>query len=217
MKKIVAMAMMAVLAVGSTRASVDAGEVANIALKDVVADARASLAQSKKVPPGEPVAILPIAEDAGLQIVELLKGAITQAGITCVEGKEDPMWDAILKEIEWDERKADILDPATLDKFGRLKSAKYLLYGSIRRLAASERYVLLELELHCSFKVGETFTGKQGVIVPLSETIKGCAEICAGNCDDWPEQAFYMTGTLDDVRKKVEELNGRNGTNQRKN
>ena len=64
------------------------------------------------------------------------------------------------------------------------------------------------------FKVGETFTGKKGIIVPLSETIKGCAEICAGNCDDWPEQAFYMTGTLEDVRKKVEELNGRNGTNQ---
>ncbi len=67
------------------------------------------------------------------------------------------------------------------------------------------------------FKVGETFTGKKGVIVPLSETIKGCAEICAGNCDDWSEQAFYMTGTLEDVKKKVEELNGRGRTNQGQN
>ena len=64
------------------------------------------------------------------------------------------------------------------------------------------------------FKVGETFTGKQGVIVPLSETIKGCAEICAGNCDTWPEQAFYMTGTLDDVKKKMEEINGGAGADK---
>lgn len=64
------------------------------------------------------------------------------------------------------------------------------------------------------FKVGETFTGIAGVIVPLSETIQGCAEICAGNCDDWPEQAFYMTGTLDDVKKKMEKLNARSGATQ---
>ena len=61
------------------------------------------------------------------------------------------------------------------------------------------------------FKVGEAFTGKAGVIVPLAETIKGCAEICTGNCDDWPEQAFYMTGTLEDVRQRMEELNGGSG------
>ena len=64
------------------------------------------------------------------------------------------------------------------------------------------------------FKVGETFTGKRGIIVPLAETIKGCAEICAGNCDTWPEQAFYMTGTLEDVKKKMEEINGGSGTHQ---
>ncbi|MGN0920011.1 MAG: F0F1 ATP synthase subunit beta [Alphaproteobacteria bacterium] len=64
------------------------------------------------------------------------------------------------------------------------------------------------------FTVGESFTGHKGVIVPLAETIKGCAEICAGHCDDWPEQAFYMTGTLDEVRKRMEEMNGRTGTNQ---
>ncbi|MBP5511666.1 MAG: hypothetical protein J6Z49_12175 [Kiritimatiellae bacterium] len=125
------------------------GDLAVLALKDAVEDARVSLAGSK-IPASEPVAILPIANDVEARVAGLLKNALVAAGKTCVEGKEDPMWGAILKEIEWDERKEDILDAATLDKFGKLKSAKYLLYGCVRRLAADARYVLMEVELHCS-------------------------------------------------------------------
>ena len=150
MKKLVIAAAMSVAVLCGARAGIDADEVAALALKDAVAEAQASLAQAGKVQPGEPVAILPIANDSGAQVAGLLKNALTSAGKTCVEGKEDPMWDAVLKEIEWDERKEDILDPKTLDKFGKLKSAKCLMYGCVRRLAASERYVLVELELHIS-------------------------------------------------------------------
>ena len=56
------------------------------------------------------------------------------------------------------------------------------------------------------FVVGENFTGQKGIIVPLKETIKGCAAIVAGECDEMPEQAFYMVGTLDDAKKKAENL-----------
>ena len=56
------------------------------------------------------------------------------------------------------------------------------------------------------FVVGENFTGQKGIIVPLKETIKGCAAIVAGECDEMPEQAFYMVGTLDDAKKKAETL-----------
>lgn len=125
------------------------GDLAVLALKDAVEDARVSLAGSK-IPASEPVAILPIANDVETRVAGLLKNALVAAGKTCVEGKEDPVWGAILKEIEWDERKEDILDAATLDKFGKLKSAKYLLYGCVRRLAVDARYVLMEVELHCS-------------------------------------------------------------------
>lgn len=150
MKKLVVAAMAAAAAAGTAFAAISADEIVNIALKDAVADAQASLAASVKVPADKPIAILPIGNDASAQVAGLLKGAIVGAGKTCVEGKEDPMWNAILKEIEWDERKEDILDPVTLDKFGKLKSAQYLMYGCVRRLATSERYVLLELELHVS-------------------------------------------------------------------
>ncbi len=150
MKKILtAFAVIAALA-GAVRADIDAGELTSIALKDAVNDAKASLAAAKQIPSDKAVAILPFAGDKSGKIVGLLKNALTDAGKTCVEGKEDAMWNEILKEIEWDERKEDILDPATLDKFGKLKSAQYLMYGFIRSLAATPRYVLVELELHVS-------------------------------------------------------------------
>lgn len=149
MKKSLIMTILA-LAAGAVRAEIDAGELWTLAVKDAVGEAQSSLAASKDIPSGKPVAILPLAGDESDFVAGLLKNALTSAGKTCVEGKEDPMWDAILKEIEWDERKEDILDAATLDKFGSLKSANYLLYGCIRRQSSSSRHVLVELELHVS-------------------------------------------------------------------
>ncbi len=150
MKKTLAAFAAMIAIAGSARAGISASELFSLALKDAVNDAQASIAASPKVPSDKAIAILPFAEDESGSVVGLLKNALTGAGRTCVEGKEDAMWDAILKEIEWDERKEDILDAATLDKFGKLKSAQYLMYGSVRRHAATERYVLLELELHIS-------------------------------------------------------------------
>ena len=56
------------------------------------------------------------------------------------------------------------------------------------------------------FFVAEEFTGTPGKYVPLRETIKGFNEILGGNCDEWPEQAFYMVGNLDEAKEKAEQL-----------
>ncbi len=50
------------------------------------------------------------------------------------------------------------------------------------------------------FFVAEQFTGMKGVYVPVSETVRGFAEILAGKHDDKPESAFYMKGTIDQVK-----------------
>lgn len=131
-------------------AEISGDELGLLAFKDAVAEAQASLAASTAVPADKPIAVLPFGGNGSDQVVSLLKNALTAAGKTCVEGKEDPMWNEILKEMAWDERKEDILDAATLDRLGRLKSAQYLLYGCARRLAVSARYVLVEIELHVS-------------------------------------------------------------------
>jgi F-type H+/Na+-transporting ATPase subunit beta len=56
------------------------------------------------------------------------------------------------------------------------------------------------------FFVAERFTGIAGRYVPLKETVRGFREILDGHCDDLPEQAFMMAGTIDDVREKAEKL-----------
>jgi F-type H+-transporting ATPase subunit beta len=56
------------------------------------------------------------------------------------------------------------------------------------------------------FHVAEQFTGTPGKYVALADTIKGFKEIADGNCDEIPEQAFYMVGTIDDVHEKAKNL-----------
>jgi F-type H+-transporting ATPase subunit beta len=56
------------------------------------------------------------------------------------------------------------------------------------------------------FHVAETFTGLKGIYVSKEDTVRSFEEVLQGKCDDLPEQAFEMTGTIDDVRAKAAEL-----------
>ena len=56
--------------------------------------------------------------------------------------------------------------------------------------------------------VAEQFTGTPGEYVKLEDTIKGFREILEGQHDELPEQAFFLAGTIDDVRKNAEKLQG---------
>jgi F-type H+-transporting ATPase subunit beta len=51
------------------------------------------------------------------------------------------------------------------------------------------------------FFVGEVFTNIPGVYVPLADTIRGFKEILDGKHDSKTEQAFYMKGTIDQVKE----------------
>ena len=54
--------------------------------------------------------------------------------------------------------------------------------------------------------VAEPFTNLPGKYVPRQETVRGFKEILDGHCDDLPEQAFLLVGTIDDAREKAERL-----------
>ena len=56
------------------------------------------------------------------------------------------------------------------------------------------------------FYVAEKFSGAPGVFVPLHETLRGFKEILSGAMDEYPEAAFFNAGTIDDVKRKAEEL-----------
>jgi F-type H+-transporting ATPase subunit beta len=60
--------------------------------------------------------------------------------------------------------------------------------------------------------VAETFTGVQGRYVKLADTVEGFERLVKGEFDDLPEQAFYMAGTIDEVRDKAKALAAGTGT-----
>ena len=49
------------------------------------------------------------------------------------------------------------------------------------------------------FHVAEQFTGLPGVLVPIEETIRGFNMIMNGEVDEYPEGAFNLQGSIDDV------------------
>lgn len=56
------------------------------------------------------------------------------------------------------------------------------------------------------FAVAQVFTGIEGRLVALKDTIKACKEILEGKHDALPEAAFYMVGSIEDVIAKAEEI-----------
>jgi hypothetical protein len=137
------------LAVTAVRGAFDNDDVRQ-ALQSTARDVADSLRGASAIPASAAVAILPLGGDEGKYVEGLLKNAVTGAGKTCVEGKDDPLWEEILKEIVWDGRKSDMLDPATLTAFGKLKGVKVLLYGQVRSAGVSGHRVFVEIELHAS-------------------------------------------------------------------
>ncbi|HEY5684118.1 MAG TPA: F0F1 ATP synthase subunit beta [Acidimicrobiia bacterium] len=54
--------------------------------------------------------------------------------------------------------------------------------------------------------VAEKFTGQAGIYTPREESIASFKAIIEGEMDEYPEQAFYMVGGADDVKKKADEI-----------
>ena len=50
------------------------------------------------------------------------------------------------------------------------------------------------------FNVAEVFTGQKGAYVSREETVRGFKEIVEGKHDDKPESAFYMKGSIDEIK-----------------
>jgi len=56
------------------------------------------------------------------------------------------------------------------------------------------------------FFVAEQFTGLKGKFVKMEDTIKAFKAILNGECDELPEQAFYLVGGLDMVYEKAAQI-----------
>ncbi|MBF6568255.1 MAG: F0F1 ATP synthase subunit beta [Candidatus Binataceae bacterium] len=95
------------------------------------------------------------------------------------------------------QRYRDLQDIIAILGMDELSAEDKLVVARARRV---ERF--LSQAMH----VAEPFTNIKGTYVPIKETVRGFLEILEGKCDDLPEQAFYLVGTIDDARAKAERL-----------
>ncbi len=95
------------------------------------------------------------------------------------------------------QRYKDLQDIIAILGVDELSEEDKLLVGRARKI---ERF------FSQPFYVAERFTGIPGKYVPLRETVESFREILGGDCDDLPEQAFMMVGTVEDVREKAMQL-----------
>lgn len=97
----------------------------------------------------------------------------------------------------------------TLQKYKELQDIIAVL--GLDELGVEEKLVVnrarrIQRFLSQPFHVGEVFTGIPGQYVNIADTIHGFQAILGGDCDDIPESAFLMAGTIDDVFKKSKSL-----------
>jgi F-type H+-transporting ATPase subunit beta len=81
----------------------------------------------------------------------------------------------------------------------------------MEELSADDKLVVararrVERFLSQAMHVAEPFTNLPGKYVKREDTVRGFKEILDGKCDELPEQAFYLVGTIDDAREKAERL-----------
>ncbi|MBQ2929938.1 MAG: F0F1 ATP synthase subunit beta [Clostridia bacterium] len=97
------------------------------------------------------------------------------------------------------QRYTELMDIIAIMGMDELSDEDKLLVGRARKI---QRF------LSQPFDVSEKFTGVPGVYVPISETIRGFAEIIEGKHDSLPESAFLFAGTIDDVIAKAKKVQG---------
>ncbi|MBF2078007.1 MAG: F0F1 ATP synthase subunit beta [Synechococcales cyanobacterium T60_A2020_003] len=102
---------------------------------------------------------------------------------------------------------------ATLQRYKELQDIIAIL--GLDELSEDDRLVVdrarkIERFLSQPFFVAEVFTGAPGKYVKLEDTIKGFQRILSGELDEYPEQAFYMVGSIDEAIAKGEKLKAEN-------
>lgn len=97
----------------------------------------------------------------------------------------------------------------TLQRYKELKDIIAIL--GMDELSEEDKQVVararkIQRYLSQPFFVAEVFTGAPGKYVTLKDTIAGFQSIVDGEMDQYPEQAFYMVGSIDEVAERAKQI-----------
>jgi F-type H+/Na+-transporting ATPase subunit beta len=92
---------------------------------------------------------------------------------------------------------------STLAQYAELKDIIAML--GLEQLSKEDRNVVgrarrLERFFTQPFYTTEQFTGMTGVLVSLEDALSGCERILADEFNEFPEQALYMIGAIDEAK-----------------
>ena len=98
---------------------------------------------------------------------------------------------------------------ATLQRYKELRDIIAIL--GMDELSPEDKLVVqrarkIQRYLSQPFHVAEVFTGAPGKYVSLKDTIRGFKMIVDGECDQLPEQSFYMVGVIEEAFEKAKKL-----------
>jgi F-type H+-transporting ATPase subunit beta len=107
----------------------------------------------------------------------------------------------------------------TLSKYEDIKDIIAML--GMEQLSPEDRKLVnrarqLERFLTQPFFTTEQFSGMKGKLVSLKDALDGCERILKDEFKDYPESAFYMIGTIDEVKEKTKDTKGKNGEENNK-
>jgi F-type H+-transporting ATPase subunit beta len=98
---------------------------------------------------------------------------------------------------------------ATLARYEELQDLIAIL--GMEELSQSDQQVVIRARriqrfLTQPFFTAGAYVGQEGRYVPVEDTIDGFARILSGEFDELPEQAFYMSGKIDEVIAKAKAM-----------
>lgn len=97
----------------------------------------------------------------------------------------------------------------TLQRYRELQDIIAIL--GVDELSEDDKLVVhrarrIERFLSQPFLVAQVFTGKEGKITPLADTIRSFEEICAGKWDHLPEAAFMYVGSVEEAEEQAKKM-----------
>ncbi|MBE7437933.1 MAG: F0F1 ATP synthase subunit beta [Spirochaetales bacterium] len=95
------------------------------------------------------------------------------------------------------QRYKDLQDIIAILGMDELSEDDKILVGRARKI---------EKFLSQPFHVAEPFTGRPGIYCKLEDTIRSFEELLSGQYDHLPEQAFFLTGTIDQVLENARQM-----------
>jgi TolB-like protein len=119
-----------VLAALAAPAAGNERETLQRASEKAVAQIEQSLRAARLAPKTGSVAVLPVEGDKEEYVTNLLKTAVTRTDLSLFT-RNDETWKKLVAEIERGVRQKDIMDAATIQKFGRIQGVSAILYGRI--------------------------------------------------------------------------------------